>query len=184
MFVCGSAIGSGLIYATYGYTPKSPQDEWLKAAQDAIEHIVYAAQPAGKCLNHIGLPITLIFYSNLAFLVNFIPALKYLPDWLPGMSWKRVINGWRAHKDYIASAPYNWTKEQMVNLEHDIQLDYEPDAGLADKAIGDAVPSILQKILSALPESTPNPEDEPYIEMLAATMFSGKTRYALVLQIC
>lgn len=130
------AIGSGLIYATYGYTPKSPQDEWLKAAQDAIEHIVYAAQPA-------------------AFLVNFIPALKYLPDWLPGMSWKRVINGWRAHKDYIASAPYNWTKEQM--------------------AIGDAVPSILQKILSALPESTPNPEDEPYIEMLAATMFSAGT---------
>ncbi|KAF8602798.1 cytochrome P450 [Ceratobasidium sp. AG-I] len=41
------AIGSTLINATYGYTPQSPQDKWLKAAQEALEHAVQTGQPAG-----------------------------------------------------------------------------------------------------------------------------------------
>jgi hypothetical protein len=49
-------------------------------------------------------------------MVNFIPALKYVPEWLPGTSWRRVINEWREHKEYITSAPYTWIKEQIVSL--------------------------------------------------------------------
>ncbi|KAF8602795.1 cytochrome P450 [Ceratobasidium sp. AG-I] len=130
------AIGSGLIYATYGYDPQSPQDKWLKAAQLEVEHAIHAAQPA-------------------SFLVNFIPALKYLPGWLPGMGWKQLINEWRLHKEYTTSSPYKWTKEQIRT--------------------GNAVPSIVQKILSSFPESTPSPDEDLYIELTAATLFAGGT---------
>lgn len=127
------AIGSGLIYATYGYTPK--------ASQEAVRNVVNPIQPA-------------------TFMVNFIPALKYLPNWLPGMKWERVINEWRAQKEYTTSAPYKWTKEQM--------------------RAGDAAPSIVQRILSTLPGSIPNPEEDLYVELLAATMFASETAHFLV----
>lgn len=60
-------------------------------------------------------------------MVNFIPALKYLPNWLPGMKWKRVINEWRAQKEYTTSAPYKWTKEQMASPERRIWLNHGTD---------------------------------------------------------
>lgn len=49
-------------------------------------------------------------------MVNFIPALRYLPEWLPGTGWKKVVRQWREEKEYITSAPYAWTKEQMVRI--------------------------------------------------------------------
>ncbi|KAF8602800.1 cytochrome P450 [Ceratobasidium sp. AG-I] len=130
------AVGSGLIYATYGYTAESPDDKWLRDSQKATEQVAHAAQPA-------------------TFIVNFIPALKYLPEWLPGMGWKRLIRKWREHKEYITSAPYVWTKEQMRT--------------------GRAVPSIVQKILSTFPDNTPNADVDLDIELLASTMFGGGT---------
>ncbi|KAG8737391.1 hypothetical protein FRC10_008269 [Ceratobasidium sp. 414] len=66
------ALGSGIMYAIYGYIPQSKDDEWLKAAHAATDHTSQAAQPT-------------------AFMVNFIPALKYLPGWVPGTSWKRIV---------------------------------------------------------------------------------------------
>ncbi|KAF8602797.1 cytochrome P450 [Ceratobasidium sp. AG-I] len=130
------AVGSGLIYAAYGYSPESPEDKWLRAAQMATEHVARAAQPT-------------------AFIVNFIPVLRYLPEWLPGMGWKKTIRGWREHKEYTTSAPYMWTKEQMRT--------------------GSAVPSIVQKILSGFTNSTPNAEEDLDIELLASTIFGGGT---------
>lgn len=44
-----------------------------------------------------------------------------------------------------------------------------------DKGTGDAVPSIVQKILSAFPGNTPEPEEDYFIELLTSTMFGGET---------
>ena len=44
--------------ATYGYTPKSPEDKWLKAAQEELRHASQAGQPAGVYLTFDSLLIS------------------------------------------------------------------------------------------------------------------------------
>lgn len=107
--------------ATYGYTPQSPQDKWLKAAQEEVEHAVQAGQPAGAYPVFKAFFILTLTFVHLAFLANFIPALKHLPAWLPGMGWKTVVNEWRAHKEYTTSGPYKWAKEQIVGIRYECE---------------------------------------------------------------
>ncbi|KAG9099261.1 hypothetical protein FRC06_005458 [Ceratobasidium sp. 370] len=139
------ALGSGIMYAIYGYIPQSKDDEWLKAAHAATNHTAQAAQPTENADRRL----------NLAFMVNFIPALKHLPDWVPGTSWKRILNEWREHKEYITSAPYTWAKEQLRE--------------------GRGVPSIVQKILAQFPDNTPEAEDDLHIRLMTATLIAGGT---------
>ncbi|KDN41204.1 hypothetical protein RSAG8_07618, partial [Rhizoctonia solani AG-8 WAC10335] len=91
------------------------------------------------------------------FIVNFIPTLKYLPDWFPGMGWKLSLRNWREHKEHTTAAPYNWTKDQIRN--------------------GTAAPSIAQNLLSAFPDYTPDTEDDVHIKLMSATMFGAMVLY-------
>lgn len=59
----------------------------------------------------------ILVHSLIAFIANFVPSLKYLPEWVPGTGWKRVIREWRKEKEYITAAPYKWTKEQIVSVK-------------------------------------------------------------------
>ncbi|KAG8706071.1 hypothetical protein FRC08_001284, partial [Ceratobasidium sp. 394] len=106
------------------------------AAHAATDHTAKAAQPT-------------------AFTVNFIPALKHLPNWFPGTSWKRTLKEWREHKEYITSAPYTWAKEQLRE--------------------GRGVPSIVQRILVQFPENAPGAEDDLHIRLMTATLIAGGT---------
>ncbi|KAG9124232.1 hypothetical protein FRC07_012323 [Ceratobasidium sp. 392] len=133
------SLTAGIMYAIYGYIPWSKDDKWFKAAQDATNHAAQAAQPT-------------------TFLVNFIPALKHVPDWMPGTSWKRVLSEWREHKEYITSAPYEWTKEQLCFQRQ-----------------GCGVPSIVQKILAQFPDNAPDTEDDLHIKLMTAVLIGGAT---------
>ncbi|CAE6537897.1 unnamed protein product [Rhizoctonia solani] len=53
-----------------------------------------------------------VMFAN--FYVNFIPALIYVPEWLPGAGWKRKLRSWRAQKIQAISAPYEWVKKRVV----------------------------------------------------------------------
>nr|AVZ23839.1 cytochrome P450 [Thanatephorus cucumeris]QDJ74245.1 cytochrome P450-5 [Thanatephorus cucumeris] len=128
------ALGATLLHATYGYLPTSPDDLWITDATTATDHIAQAAQPT-------------------KFIVNFIPSLKFLPNWLPGMGWRQTIKEWREHKEKITAAPYNWTKEQIRN--------------------GTAAPSIVENLLSAFPNHAPHGDDDLHIKLMSATMFGG-----------
>ncbi|CAE6377442.1 unnamed protein product [Rhizoctonia solani] len=134
LFFDWSALGATLLHSTYGYLPTSPNDSWIADASAATDHIAQAAQPT-------------------KFIVNFIPALKFLPSWLPGTDWKQTLKKWREYKEQITAAPYNWTKDQIKN--------------------GTASPSIVENLLSAFPNHTPDTEDDLHIKLMSATMFGG-----------
>ncbi|KAH7318825.1 cytochrome P450 [Rhizoctonia solani] len=129
------AFGATLLHSTYGYLPSSPDDDWIVAASATTEHIAQAAQPTN-------------------FIVNFIHALRYLPDWFPGTGWKQTLRTWREHKEYITAAPYNWTKEQIK---------------------WNSRPSIVQNVLSVFPDHTPDTEDDVHIKLMSSTMFGVST---------
>lgn len=136
----GFAITAGIVHATYGYTPKSQNDDWLRKLAETAEHAAQATLPT-------------------SFIVNFIPSLNYLPEWLPGTGWKRLVRRWREEKEYISSAPYAWVKEQIRN--------------------NNAVPSIVQGLLSAFPSHTPGAQDDLHIEIMSSTLFGAGSHTTL-----
>ncbi|KAG7441676.1 cytochrome P450 [Guyanagaster necrorhizus] len=48
------------------------------------------------------------------FLVNKLPALRHLPDWIPGAGFKRLAKRWNANVQEMTLQPFNWVKDQMA----------------------------------------------------------------------
>lgn len=51
-----------------------------------------------------------------AFAVDFIPALKYVPDWFPFAGFKRKAKGWRDLVKQMANVPFEVVKRNMVTF--------------------------------------------------------------------
>ncbi|KAF8592851.1 cytochrome P450 [Ceratobasidium sp. AG-I] len=88
-------VGSILLSSVYGYEVNSANDRLIEVIETAIRQSSQAVSPG-------------------SFVVNFIPWLQYVPAWFPGAGWKRKAQAWRADKDEMLCAPYNWTKTQMA----------------------------------------------------------------------
>ncbi|KAJ6104104.1 hypothetical protein N7523_010424 [Penicillium sp. IBT 18751x] len=87
-----------------------------------------------------------------AWMVDLIPALKYVPSWFPGAGFKRTANLWREHLGRIADRPYDFVKQQ---IEH-----------------GKSKPSYLGNILqTGFPES--GSEKELVAKWTAASLYTG-----------
>ncbi|KAF9026329.1 cytochrome P450 [Hymenopellis radicata] len=79
----GSAnIASIVLRITYGYNVVGPNDPLVEKVEKAVDEFSLAGSPA--------------------YLVNSFPALRYLPAWLPGASFKRTAGLWKQTVDYIA----------------------------------------------------------------------------------
>ncbi|QRW20999.1 cytochrome P450 family protein [Rhizoctonia solani] len=88
--------GSILLSAVYGYEVTSANDHLVELVELALDHLCDAA-----------------IQGN--FLVNTIPCLRYLPDWLPGTGWKKTAKAWSEEKDEMINAPFYWTKQRMTS---------------------------------------------------------------------
>ena len=53
-----------------------------------------------------------------AFLVEFVPWLKYAPGWLPGAGWQQKVFKWRRLLDALVDGPYHAAREAMVRTQH------------------------------------------------------------------
>lgn len=73
---------------------------------DADSIYVTAAESALYTLSLVAIPGT--------FLVDIIPALKYVPSWFPGAEFKRKAMRWRKELEQFVDLPFNHVKELMV----------------------------------------------------------------------
>jgi hypothetical protein len=81
---------SGLAFG-YKVTDK---DEFVRIAEEAQLAMVSAARPG-------------------AYLVDFLPFLKFAPEWFPGADFKRVAReGWELGQD-LQNKPFAWAKKQF-----------------------------------------------------------------------
>ncbi|QRV95793.1 cytochrome P450 family protein [Ceratobasidium sp. AG-Ba] len=120
---------------TYGYEVEAANDEFLVLARLVTANLLRAAMP-------------------LNFLVNLIPALKYVPPWMPGGGWKREVLEWRSQKDDLVDGIFNWTKRAI-------------QAGVAQ-------PSVVRTLLADVPRGEMELEEaEDHIKHMAATMFAA-----------
>ncbi|KZP21003.1 cytochrome P450 [Athelia psychrophila] len=49
-----------------------------------------------------------------AWLVDVLPILRHVPEWIPGANFKKLAREWKASLQELADRPYNFTKQQMA----------------------------------------------------------------------
>lgn len=85
-----------MLSATYGLEISSKHDKYITMAEAGLEPVLTALIPG-------------------TFLVDVIPALKYVPDWLPGAGFKRKAREWRQLALKMRDTPYEHAKRKVVS---------------------------------------------------------------------
>ncbi|KAJ7693215.1 cytochrome P450 [Mycena rosella] len=128
--------GALIMDVAYGIDVNSPGDRYIGLAQESMHGLSIASLP-GK------------------FLVDTIPALKYVPGWFPGAGFQRKAKEWRKVTQELLETPFAHTKRNI--------------------ALSTAPPSFTSLSLAAL-ESSNNDEtgeQETIIKATAASMYSA-----------
>ena len=75
-----------------------------------------------------------------SFLIDFIPALKYVPSWFPGGGFKKAAAYWREVNRKVLELPFNHVHRQIVSRHR------------TSCFVVSASPSLAAELISALPE--------------------------------
>ncbi|KAJ1306124.1 hypothetical protein OPQ81_010835 [Rhizoctonia solani] len=129
-------VAAEILSSVYGYTVEDTHDPIVRDNATIVENFSIAGIPGN-------------------FMVNFIPWLKYVPEWFPGAQWKRTINEWRKLKVRVENGPYDWAKAQIAS--------------------GFAAPSIVQTHLASV-EGASNidmVDEEDNLKTVCSSLFGG-----------
>ncbi|KAF8917611.1 cytochrome P450 [Mucidula mucida] len=88
-------VAALVLRITYGYEVLHEGDEMVKLVNNAMEELSVASTPG-------------------AFLVDFIPMLKNLPDWFPGAGFKRTAKMWAKDLEDMINVPFEHVKAEMA----------------------------------------------------------------------
>ncbi|KAJ3516368.1 hypothetical protein NLJ89_g1159 [Agrocybe chaxingu] len=89
-------VGSAVLRAAYGYTVKSENDFYIGLAREAVQ------------------PLLLVVHAG-AYLVEFLPFLKYIPAWPPGAGFKRMAEDSVKSSHSLRDIPFNNVKQEIAN---------------------------------------------------------------------
>ncbi|KAF9020970.1 cytochrome P450 [Hymenopellis radicata] len=125
--------GAVIMMIAFGYQTEE-NDEFVRIAEEAQLAMVSAARPG-------------------QYLVDFIPILKYVPEWFPGAGFKRTAReGWELAQD-LQNKPYAWAKQRLDE--------------------GKARPSFFTALMEAKGLATDDPEEEQrIIKKASAVMYA------------
>ncbi|KAF8596400.1 cytochrome P450 [Ceratobasidium sp. AG-I] len=129
-----------ILRSAYGYQPRGLGDPFVVEAKTVMDNLNKA-----------------FLASN--FLVNLIPALIHVPDWLPGTSWKRTAQKWRKQKEDVMQATYEWAKTRHTNSANeqtiiDIMTDQASSLGLSEVETDDYIQNIAITLLAGGTDTT------------------------------
>lgn len=98
MFIIYYRLSGGVILRlTYGYEVQEGEDPFVNLIEGANENFNAATVPG-------------------AFPVDFFPALKNLPEWLPGMGFMKTARNWAKDTASMVEVPYKYTEDRIVRL--------------------------------------------------------------------
>ncbi len=89
--------GGIILLLIYGYKAISENDEFLKQGQDSLDLLANEVASGGGI-----------------WPVDIFPFLQHLPEFLPGMSFKRKAAKWKAQLEEFVDKPYEYVKNAMV----------------------------------------------------------------------
>lgn len=94
-----SAVGGIALSLAYGIQIKEINDPFIELAETAMQSASTAA-------------------SVGSFLVNMIPVLKYVPEFMPGAGFQKKARIWRKLQENFRERPYLASIEAMVCVFH------------------------------------------------------------------
>ncbi|KAF9228325.1 cytochrome P450 [Gyrodon lividus] len=123
--------GAIVLKIAYGYTVEIENDPLVKLVDDAMDQFSETTVPN-------------------AFMVDIVPILRFVPEWIPGAGWQRKAAAYRRTLTDMLDIPYNLVKQHV--------------------AAGTAKPSFVS---NALENTTLEPKTERIIQWAAAGIYSG-----------
>ncbi|KZT71079.1 cytochrome P450 [Daedalea quercina L-15889] len=125
-------VASIAFQITHGHAVESFDDPLVRVAEQCTHEFSFLASPG-------------------AYLVDLIPALRYLPAWLPGNGWKRKVHEWRENAERLRDAPYDFVRERMTK--------------------GMAGPSVTASLIEENPNHTV--EEDTLFRYMTGSFYSG-----------
>ncbi|KAF8730042.1 hypothetical protein AX14_005772 [Amanita brunnescens Koide BX004] len=138
--------GGVILRITYGYDVTPRNDEYVRLALAA------------------GGPLLQVVHAG-SYLVEYIPALKYIPSWFPGAKFKRQAKEWAKHSFRLRESPFESVKaaiasgkvrpcmvSEFLEKPHDAASEeiLKNCAGLAYAAGSDTTASFLESWILAM----------------------------------
>ncbi|KAJ3486355.1 hypothetical protein NLJ89_g11818 [Agrocybe chaxingu] len=87
--------GETIMSVAYGLEVKSKDDPYIKTAEKGVHPLVAAGVPG-------------------AFLVDTLPILKYVPEWVPGASFQRKAKEWKKLARNMIEKPFEAAKRNIA----------------------------------------------------------------------
>lgn len=88
--------GETIMSIAYGLQVKPANDPYIKTAEQGVHPLVAAAVPG-------------------AFLVDVLPFLKYVPEWVPGAGFQKKAREWKKLARAMIEVPFAAAKENIVS---------------------------------------------------------------------
>jgi len=123
--------GTIILKVAYGYTVKEGGEDPFVELADKVMHVISLTANPG------------------AYIVDTIPALRYLPEWFPGATFFEEAKRYRNYVNESVSKPHQWVLRQMA-------------AGTAS-----------QSFASTLLEGVDDPEEEDIIMWASSQVYLG-----------
>ncbi|KZP23290.1 cytochrome P450 [Athelia psychrophila] len=127
-------VGAMIIEVSYGFEALPENDPFIDTAEKGVHSVAIAGKPG-------------------AFLVDTVPALKYVPSWFPGAGFKRKAKQWKRYSDDMLEAPFKALKEDIAN--------------------GVAKPSFAQRCLQNMDPNIDIAHQEKAIKGVSASMYGA-----------
>ncbi|KAF9645118.1 cytochrome P450 [Thelephora ganbajun] len=87
--------GAIILMISHGYSVREEDDPIVRLAELGGEQLSAVTEPG-------------------AFLVDLIPALRYLPSWFPGTGWKKTAEAWRQDLLNLVNTPHQFVLDQLA----------------------------------------------------------------------
>ncbi|KAI0034413.1 cytochrome P450 [Vararia minispora EC-137] len=126
------AAGAIIMKMTYGYSIRDDKDPFVSLVDQATTEF-------GDVTD-----------ARKVWFVDLIPALKYVPEWVPGATFQKVAKAYGQTLKDMADVPMNWVKQRMA-------------AGEAESCF----------VTDLLEESGRTAQEERNIKWAAASLYSG-----------
>jgi hypothetical protein len=108
-----SMAASLILKVTYGIQVESSSDPYVDIAKEAMHGLSVASIPgAFLVVSSILYPHTLL---SALFFEDTIPALKYVPSWVPGAGFQRQAKKWRKVTRDLLDLPFAQAKQSIVH---------------------------------------------------------------------
>jgi hypothetical protein len=148
-------LAGGIILSlTYGIEVQDGEDPFVNLIEGANTNFNAATVPG-------------------AYLVDFFPSLRHLPEWLPGMGFIATARKWAKDTAAMVEVPYAFTKKQMARIfivpRSFLCIHHSPIFTI--QATGSAPPSFVSDLLEN--EGKLSAEEINNIKFAASSMYGG-----------